>query len=395
MFNNNIGRKTSLKTFFSENNPYSSVLNNESFAGFQGEGFRGERESLPRMERLEEISGSFEYEVYSAILDGYGNPRLSEARNFFLPLTRDEIPLLCECFKYWRDFHEYLLLRGRNRETGEELRLAVKCSKRGNDVYAKRLEERLGFLSRLENVKFFDNVNWDKQAYAKANLFWVTLTWNPKLCSLNEAWETSYEELHKFKANLEHCYGKIEWLVFIQPFPDGNGEAFGYPHFHIVMLFKEAEFNVFPHLEQDKDGATVLRYRVKEKREIELAGKWHSFIDVQALSSLRGAVNYVKKYAESVCYGDSDKAVLTNAITWLYRKKSYSMTREFQKALNDLISGLHVRKNLMQATLDGNALPVWAWEFCGVVSGAELGVGDGGVWVLELSVDDFERVVRS
>jgi len=310
-----------------------------------------------------------------------------------LPLTRDKIPLLCECFKYWRDFHEYILLRGRNRETGEELRLAVKCSKRGNDVYAKRLEEKLGFLNRLENVKFFDDVNWDKQAYAKANLFWVTLTWNPKLCSLDEAWETSYEELHKFKANLENHYGKIEWLVFPQPFPDENGEAFGYPHFHIVIFFKEAEFNVFPRLEKDKDGATVLRYRVKEKREIELAGKWHSFIDIQALSSLKGAVNYVKKYAESVCYGDSDKAVLTNAITWLYRKKSYSMTRGFQEALNDLISGLHVRKEVLQATLGGGMFPLWEWVFLGIRSGVVVGCPSGEVWVLSFDEDEFERVV--
>jgi len=333
-------------------------------------------------------------EVWENVVNERGDPRLGEARNFFLPLTRDKISTLVKVFQYWRDYHEYLLLLGENRETGEKLRLAVKCSKRGNDVYAKRLDLRLGFLDKLENVKFFDKVDFDKVAYAKSNLFWVTLSWDSKLCSLDEAWRSSYRELHKFKANLENRYGKIEWLVFIQPFPDETGEAFGFCHFHAVMLFKEAEFNVFPRLEKDKGGAMVLRYRVKEKREIEIAGKWHSFVDIQALSSLRGAVNYVKKYAKSVCYGESSKAVLNGAMAWLYRKKSYSLTRGFQSALHDLICTVHVRKRVFQQTLHGELLPIWEWVFLGIRSAGEVGDPSGDTWVLELGVDKFQSLVR-
>jgi len=339
-------------------------------------------------------STELDFEVWENIVNEKGDPRLSEARNYFLPLTRDKISTLVEAFQYWRDYHEYLLLFGENRETGEKLRLAVKCSKRGNDVYAKRLDMRLNFLDRFENVRFFDNVDFNKEAYAKANLFWVTLSWDSKLCSLDEAWRTSYRELHKFKANLENRYGKVEWLVFIQPFPNQNGEAFGYPHFHIVLWFKEAEFNVFPRLEKDKSGAMVLRYRCKEKREIELSAKWHSFMDVQALSSLRGAVNYCKKYAKSVCYGDDPKAVLNGAMAWLYRKKSYSLTRGFQACMHDLISAMHVRKRVFQHTLDGGSFPIWEWVFLGIRSAAEVGDPSGDTWVLELGEDKFQELVR-
>jgi len=337
---------------------------------------------------------TLDFEVWSNVVNEEGDPRLGEARNYFLPLTRDKISTLIEVFQYWRDYHEYLLIEGENTSTGEKLRLAVKCSKRGNDVYAKRLDMRLNFLDRLKNVRFFDKVDFNKVAYAKSNLFWVTLSWDPKLCSLDEAWRSSYRELHKFKANLENHYGKIEWLVFIQPFPDQNGEAYGYPHFHIVLWFKDAEFNAFPHLEKDKSGALILRYRVKEKRDLELSAKWHSFIDVQALSSLRGAVNYVKKYAKSVCYGESSKALLNGALAWLYRKKSYSLTRGLQACMHDLIVSMQVRKRVFQCRLSGDSIPLWLWTFLGIRSGLEVGDPGGGMWVLEFDADSFDKLVR-
>jgi hypothetical protein len=338
--------------------------------------------------------------VLPLIVNDNGDPRLCLVQDFFLPLTQDKIPDLVETFRYWRDYVEYLALHGENVETGEEVFCAVKCSKRGNDVYAKRLDLKLNFFNHLKNVKFFENIDFDKQPYAECNLLWVSLTWDSKLCSLHEAWENSYYELHKFKANLENKYGKVEWLMFPQPFPSSNGEAYGYPHYHGVLFFKESSFNAFPNLEKDKQGKTCLKYRVKEKREIEVQGKWQSFIDVQAMSSLKGAINYCKKYAQEVCYGDSDKAVLTSAVLWLYQKKGYSMTRTFQKALNDLIASMHPRKRFFQQNLDGSkAYSVWDWEFVGIRSFFDIReVLDGNVsssdWVLSFSRDEWSKLVE-
>jgi hypothetical protein len=340
------------------------------------------------------VSTELDYEVWSNVVNEKGDPRLSEARNFFLPLTAEKISTLIEVYEYWREYNEYLLLLGENNSTGEKLRLAVKCSKRGNDVYAKRLEMRLNFLNNLKNVKFFDNVDFDKTAYAEANLFWITLTWDAKLCSLHEAWLNSYRELHRFKANLENKYGKIEWLVFIQPFPDVKGEAYGYPHFHIVMWFRDSTFHAFPHLEKDKKGVMALKYRVSEKRDIEIASKWHSFIDIQALSSIKGAVGYVKKYAKSVCYGESKKASLTCAMAWLYRKKSFSLTRGFQRVLSDLIASMRDRKRVFQKTLTNQLIPLWSWEFLGIRSASEVGSPCSDVWVLEFNADEFDQLVK-
>lgn len=318
---------------------------------------------------------------------------MARARDYFFPLSQDKLDLLGKVFEAWRDFDEYMLLMGMNTQTGEKTRLAVKCSKRGNDVYAKRLETRLNFLHNVKEVQFFEPSDFDTSRHVKANLLWITLTWNPRLYTLQEAWECSYRELHKFKANMENEYGKLEWLTFVQPFPDSEGKAYGYPHFHILVLFKEDSFNAFPSLEKDKDGRLVLRYRIQEKRELEHQGKWKAWIDVQAISSTKGAVAYCKKYAEGNCYGSSDKATLTGAVTWLLRKKSFTLTHGFQKALGDLIETLHVRK-IFHMTLDGGRIPEWTWKFYGIRARSELGVYSSDVWVKSLSPDEFEEIVN-
>jgi hypothetical protein len=352
---------------------------------------------LSKLIPLEDRLG-FEFAVWENITNERGEPRLNCARDFFFPLTRDKISVLVKCFRYWRDFDEYILLRGTNRDTREVCNVAVKCSKRGNDVYAKRLDLRLNFLSRLKDVSFFSPEDF-KGKYGKTkdvdcNLLWVTLTWNSNLCSLHEAWKRSYWELHKFKANLENKYGKIEWLTFIQPFPDKEGEAYGYPHIHALILFKEASFSAFPRIEEDKEGKTVLRYRIREKYDVERQGKWHSFVDVQAISSVSKAVAYCKKYAESVMYGDSEKASLTCAMSWLYRKKSYTLTHGFQEAMNDLIVSLHVRKKVFQETLDGELLPIWDWQFLGIRSASCLDIECSDVWVKSLSNSEMDLILR-
>lgn len=331
-------------------------------------------------------------DVWEAVTNSYGEPRLGRARDFLFPLTQDKIPLLVDVFQYWRDFDEYVAVEGEHIETGEKQYLFIKCSKRGNDVYAWRIKKRLNFLNNLRDVEFFSPEDFKPNKVVKSNLLWITLTWNSYRCSLQEAWEKTYYELHKFKANLENRYGKIEWLVFPQPFPNPNGKAFGYPHFHILMLFKEASFKVFPRLEEDKDSKMVMRYRVQEKYELEAQGKWHSFIDVQALSSPQKAAAYCQKYAQKMMYGDSYKASVTQAVNWLFRKRSFSLTREFQGSLNDLIGYEHNRK-IFQAHIDGSeASPVWDWRFKGIFSAERVGV-DGETWVKSVDVDEFQDVL--
>ncbi|MBA7585672.1 hypothetical protein ES708_27660 [subsurface metagenome] len=109
---------------------------------------------------------SFEHEIFRDLLDDYGKPRLKWARNKFLQdLDQAAVPVLAEAFQFWRDFSEYLLLYGKNRVNGKELWIGVKCSKRGNDVFSRRLDRKLGFLRQLEGIDLFHLEDFEKKPY--------------------------------------------------------------------------------------------------------------------------------------------------------------------------------------------------------------------------------------
>jgi hypothetical protein len=332
-----------------------------------------------------------ESEVWQNILDDKGNPRLSVARSLFLPLKQDSIPLLKEAYSYWEKYVEYMVLSATNVETEEKLYLAVKCSKRGNDVFSRRLNRKFGFFNHVEDVKLFSIEDFEKRAVT-TNLLWVTLTYDSKRCSLHEAWINCMEEYNKFITNLRNKYGKIEVLRFPQPFDDEEGLAYGYPHKHLVLLFKEAQFDVFPRWEVDKEGREVVRYRIQQKDEVVAQGKWHSHVDIKALNSPRAAVSYCRKYAQSVLSGETEKGVLTCGILWLYKKQTYSMSSGFKDAYLDLIRYLQdSKKSMVQLTLEGDKKPIWVWVLHGIRSGVD--VGGSGEWFIELEADKFHRLV--
>lgn len=333
-----------------------------------------------------------EYEVLSEVVDDKGRPRLSFARAYFLPMGQENVPLLNEVFKFWQNYAEYLLLKGENVSSGEKLFLAVKCSKRGNDVFARRLDRKLGFFKHVKGVKLFDPKDFGTDRSVATNLLWVTLTYDSKVCTIHEAWKNCMKEYNAFITNLRNRYGKIDVLRFIQPFDDDTGDAYGYPHFHLVLLFKETKFSVFPHLEENSEGSLQLRYRIQEREEVKAQGKWHSFVDIKALSSVGATVNYCRKYAQNVCYGSSEKAVLTCAMLWLYRKQTFCMSKGFRENFLEFMRAMQGSKvSNIQTTLDGDVVEDWVWSCHGVRSSLE--VGANGEWILSLEEDCFHRLV--
>jgi len=349
--------------------------------------------TLPRRAEAEETSFD-KHGFFFDLKDDRGRPRLNCARNYFLPhLRQQDVPWLVEGFKVWRDYAEYLLIKGVNRVNGKKMFLAVKCSKRGNDVFASRLDRKLGFLRRLAKIDLFHPEDFKSNRIVKTNLLWVTLTFNPRLRSLDEAWETVMDDYNLWITNLRNEYGKIDVLRFIEAFPDEKGSAFGYPHMHIVLLFKEAQFEVFPRMEEGKDGRLGMVYRIREKYEVERQGKWHSFIDVKALSSGKAVYNYVRKYCSKTHHGDSQGAMVTQSLLWLYRKQTYSMSNGFRSELNDLIMDLQGSKICeAQKTLDGKLLEDWVWTFHGIRDWLEIGC-EPTVWYSSLEEEKFNNLV--
>jgi hypothetical protein len=332
-------------------------------------------------------------QLRQAMVDNRGNPRLAKARDYFLPLDVEKLDELEGAFGFWQNFDEYALLKGENSRMGKTKFVAVKAAKRGNDVYARRLDEKLGFLNRLEKTQLFSISDFKTDHKVQTRLLWVTWSWDSKICTLDQSWRGSYGDLHRWKANIENRYGKLEWLVFPQAFP-GQGAARGYFHAHGLILMCGTQFSVFPSMEKDHDGREILRYRIHEKKEFAAQGKWHSFVDVQALSSVQAAANYCRKYAQKVCSGSSEKAMINSAVSWIYRKKGFSLTREFREKLRDLIELLQDRKGVFQADLDGKRVKEWTWECLGVFPATDLHV-NYGEWVVPIDPSLANDVLRS
>lgn len=333
---------------------------------------------------------------------GSAFPRLGKARDYLGELKQEDIPLLVNVFDLWKNYDTYLFLKGTHVETNKIQYILSRCSKRGNDIYARRIESRLGFLKYGGEGKFFNPLDFDGKKKVTTRLLWVTLTFDPRICSFDKAWsEIIQYEFNLWITNLRNKYGEINYVVFPQAFPNEKGKAFGYPHIHIILLFEDSKFNVWRNFEEDREGKLGFVFRIQEKQELHKQGKWRSFIDVKAISSLASLYNYAKKHFFNAGSGESKEALINNAIMWFYRKKSFSMSGYFRKKLSsyiEFISSKHNSKHF-QAVLDGGlSFSIIEWEFLGCFSAKRintvLDVGDPPFDFISLSIEEADRLLN-
>ena len=282
-------------------------------------------------------------------------PRLNYARFYFLDLQGLDREALIDYYCTWRDLAEYMILQ--KCSLGEDFSIdretiAVKCSKRGNDVYLDRVKRKFSFFSTLENKILFDFKNRSKK-FHKVNVLFLTLTFNIALCDLQEAWEDRVgREYNSWITNLRRKFGHIEAVRTYEAYSNG------YPHVHVVLLFEDVVFNAF----KDKKGT----WRIQEKEVFEKG--WKSFVDVRAIIDLKGGLFYVSKHIlknQLIDYPDEEsleKYLLTLALCWIFRKRSYAVSKGFI----DLMNTKHISN----------------FEICSRLSFAEKLVKKKAVWIL-------------
>ncbi|MCW4030330.1 MAG: hypothetical protein NWE92_11875 [Candidatus Bathyarchaeota archaeon] len=277
---------------------------------------------------------------------------------------------IVEKYKEWVSVSTYMILSKWNKEKWKNDVFAIKCSKRGNDIYRHRVKQRfVGLSHKSEQLEFFnpnDRRN-DKTTYA----LWTTLTYDTKLCSYKEAWEQIGIEFNAFMSYVRRSFGKVSTCRVFESFENG------YPHIHCILLFQEYSFKVF----RDNKG----QFRVQEKDII--AQGWHSNVDVKAMSSLAGGFAYLKKYLlKSIDFENSDsKGLKTLALCWVYRKRAFAVSGTFRKALADLIKDLHnSNKSTAQTTLLGGIIPEESYHLLGFINGLDLKI-DNGRWFVALN----------
>ena len=229
---------------------------------------------------------------------------------------------------------------------------AVKCSKRGNDVYRFRVYSKFkGLASKAEKLVFF---NPKDRGEKKTKALWVTLTYDPSRCSFKDAWRNIGNEFNRFMAYVRKHFGKVSCCRVFESYKSGH------PHIHCILLFEETEFKAF----RDRKG----QFRIKEKDAI--ASGWHSFVDVKAMYSLGKSFSYLKKYLlKSINAETKDSLVLkTLALCWLFCKRAFSVSGKFRQLLSDLIKYMHnTNRPLCQVTLSGEILLEYKFYVIGFV----------------------------
>jgi len=255
---------------------------------------------------------------------------------------------------------------------------AVKCSKRGNDVYRFRVYSKFkGLASKAEKLVFF---NPKDRGEKKTKALWVTLTYDPSLCSFKDAWKNIGIEFNRFMAYIRKKFGKVSCCRVFESYKGGH------PHIHCILLFEETEFKVF----RDRKG----QFRIKEKDAI--ASGWHSFVDVKAMYSLGKGFSYLKKYLLKSIDAETKNslALKTLALCWLFCKRAFSVSGKFRQMLTDLIKTKHNSNHrTQQITLEREIVEEYTYNVLGFVS-AEVVRLKNDVWFSKLSSEQISSIEK-
>lgn len=297
----------------------------------------------------QEIAGAFSVN---------GKIRLCKTREWFL--EANDLPILVDVYKRWVSQNEYLHFAVFEGEKKIK-EIAVLCSKRGNRVYVHRVRGRISPLVNLDLPE--GNRSWNK-----TRILFITLTYNTKRCSPQEGWLSISKEYNRWITNLRNKFGRVRVLKVFE------STRQGYPHIHVLAVFDDHEFSYF---------ALKGKWRIPRQERDRIKEGWHSFVDVEAVVSPRQAMIYMLKYMIKTHGGNvkgktaweitEEGVSKTLALLWVYKKRGYSLSKDFERALADLIANPCTTQTF-QLTLEGEKLT--RWILLGVKSPAELGITD-------------------
>ncbi len=253
---------------------------------------------------------------------------------------------LIEIYRKWRDQDEYAVFC----EFLPDFKLryhAMKCAKRGNDVYNWRIKKRFKELDELGNL-YGDNKIFDiNLPNPQTNCLFLTLTYDTKLDDKDTAWKKISTDYNRAITRLRKKYGKISILRVWE------ASKKGYPHIHAILLFHDYKFNVFEHWSGHRSS-----YRIQEKSQFDKI--WHSNVDVMAVDSVKGAIRYVSKYLRKVHQNNSEHDwTMTNM--WIHHKQSFALSGDFAQQIAEIRLDFQAMRNsnlkMVQLDLEGKPHP--------------------------------------
>jgi len=289
-----------------------------------------------------------------------------------LSFSEPDLDRIIEAFIEWATFNEYLIFRKENVHTYEKEYKAVKAAKRGNDVYAWKLGKRLKHLFNLPEFEFFNPK--DRNKVQKTKALFMTFTFRREI-SLDQAWEEVRKYFNRTRAGIEKRYGKIDLIRVWEAQSDG------YPHIHCIALFRETEFETFFY-----NG----KWRINEKELLTSYWRW-GFSDVFALYSIGAGVGYVLKYVTKVNNAllmekRDRKLVLSLALMWIFRKRAFSISRDFGVFL------IEEKDDRPRGQVDLEGKSIYRWYLVGYWADINC---EFDSWSIDLSYNGFWRIRSS
>jgi hypothetical protein len=261
-----------------------------------------------------------------------------------------------------------------------------RCRKRGNKEYVDNLKRRLDdYNSLLPDVQFF-NPN-DRSRVQHTKMFFAVLTVDPKrFKSRHEAWSIMDKDVNKFISNLKRFFGsRIQYCRSWECFYE---DAIGYPHVNLVIFLEDTHVDCFLGTKKLRNGKKIPCWRLYKKSEIAKYWK-HGHIDVQAVSKMRKNIedgycddlglnssrnnsvisfDYLTKYITKNMREDNIpfKILLLNAILWVLRKRSFSLSKKFLEIKPTEKSDLSIVMSNSNNFLGAEEKIVFEYVFLGV-----------------------------
>jgi hypothetical protein len=241
--------------------------------------------------------------------------------------------------------------------------IALKCAKRGNDVYVDRVHQRFNLLRRV----LYDLGHGINKNTNTTNVLYVTLTYDSSISSMHHAWQTFAKDFNKFMAYIRRAFGSVYSVRCFESF------ANGYPHAHIMLFFNDFSFKWKMLFSKTKNRFIPrIHYHFKQF----ISSFWHSHVDISACRSVSHGYNYLSKYVEkSASYNKRDtNGLKTLALCWGFRKKAYSVSRYLLLDLKRTLLHYSNKKITAQTDIYGKFLEEPSWSLLGFVPSLVLGL---------------------
>jgi len=222
-----------------------------------------------------------------------------------------------------------------------------KLSKRGNDVYRFKIRTKfkpLGDLCTVSEKHPFLTGRTDK-----CNILFLTLTYNPKLKSMTDAWHDIGTDYNLFITKMRQQYGNIKVLRCFEAMPTS-----GYPHIHAILCFDDHNFIVNKKLAK-RDNKH--HYQVSNTSLQSIQDKWHSYVLVEGVRNM-GAFGYLLKYIQKDMF-TKDKYKTISKL-WFHHKRSHDVSTDLTTWLSHKLQTVVVQLDTIMSN-SNNTSSTWTY----------------------------------